>query len=114
MKMTHIQMISDMETAAHELARESWRDYKKSNIVQDEFIQTKIELLQKRKVKDMVSALADEIYNDKGFISDMLGDKIYDVGKDLTERLQIISEFKKMKNFEAWNEAMKELETTMI
>jgi len=114
MKMSSREIVAYAETAAHECARESVREWKATGLCIDKVMLEKINALKGKGVSDMTGALADDIFNDKGFLSDMIGDQVFDAGKDKIERLSIVSELKGMKNFEAWNEAMKELETTMI
>lgn len=80
----------------------------------DDKLLSKIEELKIRKVKDIPGALADSIYNEKDFLCDMLGDKIYDAGKNKDERLELINKLKIMRSFDAWKLAMNELEQTMI
>jgi len=114
MKMSPREIIAYAETAAHECARESVREWKTTGMCIDKVMLEKINALKGNGVSDMTGALADNIFNDKGFLSDMIGDQVFDAGKDKNERLAIVSELKDMRNFDAWKEAMKELETTMI
>jgi len=112
--MTPQQIISITETAAHEVATDSYEEYKMTGSLYDKSTLKKIQELELKKVKDIPGALADMLYNDKGFLEDMIGDRVYDAGKDKEERIQIINKLKNMRSFEAWTLAMNELEKTMI
>jgi len=112
--MTPQEIISLTETAAHELATDSYEEYKMTGSLYDDSTLKKIQELELKKVRDIPGALADMIYNDKGFLTDMIGDRVYDAGRNKEERLKIINKLKTMRSFESWTLAMNELENTMI
>ena len=108
--MNSREIVNYVEIAAGESAYEMYSEYKSTGQVWDEKFSKAIKEMKSKRVKDIGGALADKIYNDKGFLCDMIGDKVYESGSNKDERLKILAELKEMRNFDTWREAIKELE----
>ena len=80
-----------VEEAAGDVAHETVQEWETNGSTWDEEVNRILsEMKENPKIRDLSGAYADHIYNDKYFLSDMLGDKIYEAGSDEKERLAII------------------------
>lgn len=50
----------------------------------------------------MAGAYADQVYNEEGFLEDMIGDKVYESANDEEGRLKLIGELRTVANHSAW------------
>ena len=112
--MSAREILNFVQSAAGELGYEIAAEFEQTGKLWDKKNIERIKNLKKRGVRDIGGALGDELYNDKDYLSDFLGDKIYEEGSNREERIKLINELKEMQNFDSWKEALNELEESMI
>ena len=78
------RILSDLQTACGEAAY----DCVENGAAWDEKIKRKIKKAKKQSIRDISGWLADEFYNDKDFIYDFIGDRVFDyaMGDKETEK----------------------------
>lgn len=60
--------------------------------------------------RDLGGSYADSLYSDPGFIQDMIGDRVYEAGKDDNERGRILLMLRSMMGDQiGWKEAIQKL-----
>ncbi len=91
--------VGDMAHSSHSM----WKEYGHGNAALD--------ALAKQGVMDIQGAYADNLYNDSGLLTDLLGDQIHDATIGAPEkRKAYIAELRSIKSFVAWNTALDNLD----
>ena len=105
--MNSNQIFNMAQTICGETAYEMYWEWKKTGALYDRKFQKVLEKMRKDGIKDIAGAFGDYLWNDEGTLEDVLGDRIYEAGKNHDERIQIVKELSEKMNFPAWNKVMK-------
>ena len=97
-----------VQDAAGDVAHETVQEWEANGSTYDDETTKLLDDMKANGIRDISGAYADHIYNDKRFLSDMLGDKIYEAGNNEEQRKAVIDDLAGIANFPAWNEVIAE------
>jgi len=97
-------IISKLEIMCFECATQEYEDYKNGNYLR-ESTKKHFDKLKKSNISDIVGRYADDLYNDKNFLMDVIGDEVY--GKN--NSLEILKDLVKINPFPAMKSAVNNL-----
>jgi hypothetical protein len=105
-----------VETAAGESADAQVDDYIEGDFYPMNDTDKKlVGIMEDKNIRDKTGAFADVLWNDEGFLSDFLGDKVYEIDST-KERRKVLETLSKIvaSSHDAWHNVLTKIEKELI